>query len=69
MVATNWLHANFCLVIYSVSASFLLVYINCTKGFHCDIFIHEYNVLWSNSPPQQVFLECLQCARYRGMQQ
>jgi hypothetical protein len=24
---------------------FLLAYVNCTKGFHCDISIHLYNVL------------------------
>jgi hypothetical protein len=23
---------------------------NCTKGFHGDIYIHAYNVLWSSSP-------------------
>jgi hypothetical protein len=36
---------------------FLLVHINCTKGFHCDIpYIHIMNVLWSNSPPLLLFL-------------
>jgi hypothetical protein len=29
--------------------SFLLAYINCPKGFHCDISTHAYTVLWSNS--------------------
>jgi hypothetical protein len=24
---------------------YLLAYINCTKGFHCNISIHAYNVL------------------------
>jgi hypothetical protein len=27
------------------SLLFLLMYINCTKGFHCDIPIHAYKVL------------------------
>jgi hypothetical protein len=35
-----------CLTIILVGLfSFLLVYINCTKQFHCDISIHVYNVL------------------------
>jgi hypothetical protein len=25
---------------------FLLAYSNCTKGFHCDVSMHAYNVLW-----------------------
>jgi hypothetical protein len=35
---------------YVLFSSLLLVHINCTKGFHCDIFIHVHNVLLSNSP-------------------
>jgi hypothetical protein len=35
---------------------FLLVHINCTEVFHCDIFINAYNVLWSNSPLYYSFL-------------
>jgi hypothetical protein len=35
---------------------FLLVCINCTKGFHCDTSIHAYTVLWSNSSPLLVLL-------------
>jgi hypothetical protein len=35
---------------------FLLAYIHCTKGFHCDISICGYNVLCSNSPPVLSFL-------------
>jgi hypothetical protein len=30
--------------------TFLLPYISYTKGFHGDISIHAYNVLWPNSP-------------------
>jgi hypothetical protein len=33
----------------------LLVYVNCTKGFHCDISIHAHHALWSNSPPLLFF--------------
>jgi hypothetical protein len=33
------------------SLCFVLVHINYTKGFPCDISIHAYSVLWSNSPP------------------
>jgi hypothetical protein len=29
--------------------SFLLACVNCTNGFHCNIFMHAYNVLQSNS--------------------
>jgi hypothetical protein len=28
----------------------LLVYINFMKGFHCDVSIHEYNVLLKSNP-------------------
>jgi hypothetical protein len=28
----------------------LLAYINCTKGFHCDISVPACSVPWSNSP-------------------
>jgi hypothetical protein len=38
------------LVYYYLLQVFLLVYINCTKGFHCDISIHAYKVHWTNLP-------------------
>jgi hypothetical protein len=31
------------------------VSINCTKGFHCGIFVHVYIVLWSDYPPLLLF--------------
>jgi hypothetical protein len=43
-------------VLFFLLRTFLLAYINCTKGFHCDTSIHEYNVLWSNSLPPLLFL-------------
>jgi hypothetical protein len=38
---------------------FLLVYINCTKGFHYDISMGAPNVLWSNPPPLFLFSHIL----------
>jgi hypothetical protein len=32
--------------------SLLFYYVYCTQGFHCDISIHAYSVLYSNSPPR-----------------
>jgi hypothetical protein len=33
-----------------------LPHINYTKGFHCNNFIHSYNLLWLNSPSLLLFL-------------
>jgi hypothetical protein len=32
-------------MLYNIPSPFLLAFINCTEGFHCDISIHAYNVL------------------------
>jgi hypothetical protein len=49
----NTLHQNRGI---SLKFSLLLVNINYTEGFHCDISIQECNVPWSNSSPLLLFL-------------
>jgi hypothetical protein len=38
-------------IFFSLLFLFLLLHISCIKEFHCDISIHAYNVIWSNSSP------------------
>jgi hypothetical protein len=35
--------------LFFLNFNFLLVYINCTKGFQCGIFIPAYIILWSKT--------------------